>query len=226
MRVLLVEDDDRFAAALRDSLVRSGYQATRVATAAEALAACRQAQPPDIVLLDLGLPDADGLEVCTHVRREARVPVIVVTARADLPSRVQGLRQGADDYIVKPFALSELLARMEAVLRRTGARSPEPATVVAGDVRIDLSGRTVEVGGEPVSLTRKEFELLAALARVAGVVVERRRLMIEVWQSDYAGVSHTLDTHMATLRSKLGRPELVETVRGVGYRLAVPAPDG
>jgi len=226
MRVLLVEDDDRFAAALRDSLVRSGYQATRVATAAEALAACRQAQPPDILLLDLGLPDADGLEVCTHVRREARVPVIVVTARADLPSRVQGLRQGADDYIVKPFALSELLARMEAVLRRTGARSPEPATVVAGDVRIDLSGRTVEVGGEPVSLTRKEFELLAALARVAGVVVERRRLMIEVWQSDYAGVSHTLDTHMATLRSKLGRPELVETVRGVGYRLAVPAPGG
>jgi DNA-binding response OmpR family regulator len=226
MRVLLVEDDDRFAAALRDSLVRSGYQATRVATAAEALAACRQAQLPDILLLDLGLPDADGLEVCTHVRREARVPVIVVTARADLPSRVQGLRQGADDYIVKPFALSELLARMEAVLRRTGARSPEPATVVAGDVRIDLSGRTVEVGGEPVSLTRKEFELLAALARVAGVVVERQRLMIEVWQSDYAGVSHTLDTHMATLRSKLGRPELVETVRGVGYRLAVPAPDG
>ena len=176
------------------------------------------------MLLDLGLPDADGLEVCARIRRLATVPIIIVTARGDVPSRVQGLRGGADDYIIKPVALDELLARIEAVLRRAPAAARGEARVVLGELAIDLAARTVHVAGDPVALTPKEFELLAALAQAPGAAIDRQRLMLEVWQSDYPGLRRTLDVHVATLRSKLGRPELVETVRGVGYRLAVAPP--
>jgi len=226
MRILVVEDDDGFAAALRDALSARGYATTRATTGAEALQAVRGPQPPDLVLLDLGLPDGDGLQLCSRLRRLGSGPVIVVTARGDLPSRVQGLRGGADDYLVKPFALDELLARIEAVMRR----APEvrrAECVRCGDVLIDLAQRTVAVAGEPVRLTAKEFDLLAALARAGGAAVDRQRLLLEVWQSDYPALSRTLDVHMATLRGKLGRPDLVQTVRGVGYRLVVqPAPTG
>jgi DNA-binding response OmpR family regulator len=219
MRILVVEDDDGFAAALRDGLTARGYHTSRAGSAAEALEAVEGPQPPDLVLLDLGLPDSDGLQLCARLRRLGSGPVIVVTARGDLPSRVQGLRGGADDYLVKPFALAELLARIEAVMRRVPAVR-RAACVTAGDVIIDLAARTVAVAGAPVRLTAKEFDLLAALARAHGATVERQRLLLEVWQSDYPALSRSLDVHMATLRAKLGRPELVQTVRGVGYRLA------
>ncbi len=223
MRILVVEDDDRVAEAMRDALAQRGYHATRAATGAEALAACEGAQRPDLVLLDLGLPDVDGADLCAHLRRSTGVPVIVVTARGDLRSRVQGLRRGADDYVVKPFSLAELLARIEAVLRRTHAATPGPESVVTvGDVEIDVGARRVAVAGEEVALTRKEFDVLAALSRAPGAAVDRQRLLVEVWETDWAGMSRTLDVHVATLRSKLGRPGLVETVRGVGYRLAAP----
>lgn len=222
MRILIVEDDDPFASALRDALAGRGYRTSRAVSGAEALAAIAQPPPFDLVLLDLGLPDADGLAVCARVRRLATVPIIIVTARGDVPSRVQGLRGGADDYIIKPVALDELMARIEAVLRRAPAAARGDARIELGDLAIDLAARTVHVAGDPVALTPKEFELLAALARAPGAAIDRQRLMLEVWQSDYPGLRRTLDVHVATLRSKLGRPELVETVRGVGYRLAVP----
>jgi DNA-binding response OmpR family regulator len=221
VRILLVEDDEAFASALADGLTARGYGLVRVASGAAALATVQTGPPVDLVLLDLGLPDADGLVVCARIRQLSRVPVIVVTARGDLSSRVQGLRGGADDYVVKPFALAELLARVEAVMRRAPAARPA-APVVVGDLTIDLAARTVTVGGAPVSLTLKEFELLAALARAPGCAVERQRLLLDVWHSDYPALSRTLDVHVATLRAKLGRPQLVETVRGVGYRLATP----
>ena len=227
MRILIVEDDDPFASALRDALAGRGYRTTRAISGAQALAAVTQPPPPDLVLLDLGLPDADGLEVCARIRRVAAVPMIIVTARGDVPSRVQGLRGGADDYIIKPVALDELLARIEAVLRRAPAGERGEARVVLGDLAIDLAARTVHVGGDPVALTPKEFDLLAALAHAPGAAIDRQRLLLEVWQSDYPGLRRTLDVHVATLRSKLGRPDLVETVRGVGYRLAVlVSPEG
>jgi len=225
MRILLVEDDDAFASALSDGLVARGYRTSRAATAAEALTALKSAQPADLVLLDLGLPDADGLQLCARIRRLFSVPVIVVTARGDLLSRVQGLRGGADDYVVKPFALPELLARVEAVMRRAPAARPAAALVV-GDLSIDFAARTVHVDGTAVVLTPKEFDLLAALARAPGCIIERQRLLLDVWQSDYPALSRTLDVHVATLRAKLGRADLVETVRGVGYRLATSDPAG
>jgi DNA-binding response OmpR family regulator len=223
MRILLVEDDDAFAAALSDGLTTAGYEVRRAASASEALRAMQDPQPADLVLLDLGLPDCDGLSVCARIRRLAAVPLIVVTARGDLSSRVQGLRRGADDYIVKPFALSELLARIEAVMRRApSARRGERLEV--GALTIDFAARTVAVDGTAVTLTRKEFDLLAALARAAGATVDRQRLLLEVWHSDLPALSRTLDVHIATLRGKLGRPDLLQTVRGVGYRLVQKEP--
>lgn len=223
MRILLVEDDDAFAAALTDGLTARGYTVIRVDGAARALVAMEGPQPADLVLLDLGLPDSDGLRVCARLRRLGPVPVIVVTARGDLSSRVQGLRGGADDYIVKPFALSELLARIEAVMRRAPG-APRAARLDVGELTIDFAARTVAVGGAAVVLTRKEFDLLAALAREPGATVDRQRLLLEVWHSDLPALSRTLDVHVATLRAKLGRPELLQTVRGFGYRLAPSEP--
>ena len=223
MRILLVEDDDGFAAALSDGLTAAGYEVRRVASAGEALRAIESPQPADLVLLDLGLPDCDGLAVCARIRRLGAVPLIVVTARGDLSSRVQGLRRGADDYVVKPFALSELLARIEAVMRRAPS-APRGERLEVGVLTIDFAARTVAVDGAAVALTRKEFDLLAALARAPGATVDRQRLLLEVWHSDLPALSRTLDVHIATLRAKLGRADLLQTVRGVGYRLAQRAP--
>ncbi len=218
MRILLVEDDDAFASALGDGLSARGYRTKRVNSAAAAIAELGSGQSLDLVLLDLGLPDSDGLALCAQISRDWAVPVIVVTARGDLSSRVQGLRSGADDYVVKPFALVELLARVEAVMRRAPPAQLVPPVVV-GDLSIDFTGRSVSVAGIPVALTPKEFDLLAVLARVPGCTIDRQRLLLDVWHSDYPALSRTLDVHMATLRSKLG-PGLIDTVRGVGYRLA------
>jgi DNA-binding response OmpR family regulator len=216
MRVLLVEDDVRVADALATALRRQGYDVHRAATATSALAA----PTVDLVLLDLGLPDGDGVGVCRELRKRGDVPIIVVTARGAERDRVVGLRSGADDYVVKPFSMAELAARIDAVLRRA---RPRPAPELRLDsLRIDLARHEVSRAGERVALTRKEFELLAALAREAGAVVSRDRLLVEVWRTTWPGAGRTLDVHMATLRAKLGDAGLIETVRGVGYRLAAP----
>jgi DNA-binding response OmpR family regulator len=216
MRVLVVEDDRRVAAALTAALCRHGFEVLRAGSVAEALAA----PTVDMILLDLGLPDGDGVDLCRRLRRDgADVAIIALTARGEERDRIAGLRSGADDYLVKPYSMAELMARVEAVMRRARPR-PQPV-VEAGGLRVDLGAHTVARDGEHVSLTRKEFELLACLARAAGVVVPRERLLIEVWGTAWPGAGRTLDVHMATLRGKLGEPTVIETVRGVGYRLAV-----
>src|SRR5215212_321914 len=226
LRLLLVEDDDRVAAAQHDVLRRHGFDVRRVGTAHDALEGLDDvAWPPDVVLLDLGLPDVDGFEVCARIRRTSQVPVLVTAARSGLGSRVHGLHLGADDYLVKPYDLRELIARIHAVARRarpelTAAAPPGAEAVGVRGVRIDLGRREVTVAGRPVALTRKEFDLLALLARRPELVFRREQILAEVWGSTAGG--HTLDVHVASLRAKTGVADLVETVRGVGYRLGGP----
>ena len=216
MRVLLVEDDARVAAALAAALRRRGHEVVHSPTAADALAA----EPVDLVLLDLNLPDGDGIEVCRAIRRrDESVAIIAVTARAEERDRIIGLRTGADDYVVKPYSMAELDARIEAVLRRAVRAAPRLSDVLTvGPVKIDLAARRVTVDLREVALTRKEFEILAVLARTPDVVVTYDRLILAVWQTTYVG-RHTLDVHVGSLRAKLDVPGLVNTVRGVGYRL-------
>ncbi|MEU4159003.1 response regulator transcription factor [Actinoplanes sp. NPDC026670] len=216
MRILLVEDDRRVGAVMTSMLQRRGYAVEHAATATAAL----EAAPCDLVLLDLNLPDGDGLDVCRTLRaRNENLGIIAVTARGEERDRVTGLRVGADDYVVKPFSMAELQARIEALLRRTVRQAPVAVGAVeVGPVRIDPAARTVEMNGEPVTLTRKEFDILSSLARQPGVALTRERIMLDVWQTTWSG-KHTLEVHVASLRAKLGDPGLVETVRGVGYRL-------
>ncbi|MFI7010735.1 response regulator transcription factor [Streptomyces sp. NPDC050145] len=227
MRLLLVEDDDHVAAALSAVLSRHGFEVRHARNGEEAL----QALVPDpagfgVVLLDLGLPDQDGYEVCGKIRKRTTTPVIMVTARADVRSRIHGLNLGADDYVVKPYDTGELLARIHAVSRRTVQEEAAPASeheVLLGDVVIDLPTRQVTVEGAAVQLTRKEFDLLALLAQRPGVVFRREQIISEVWRTSWEGTGRTLEVHVASLRSKLRMPALIETVRGVGYRLVAPA---
>ncbi|GAA1652032.1 response regulator transcription factor [Actinoplanes couchii] len=216
MRILLVEDDRRVGAVMTSMLQRRGYAVEHAATATAAL----EAAPADLVLLDLNLPDGDGLDVCRTLRaRNENLGIIAVTARGEERDRVTGLRTGADDYVVKPFSMAELQARIEALLRRTVRHSPAaPAVVEVGPIRIDPGARTVEVHRQPANLTRKEFDILASLARQPGVALTRERIMLDVWQTTWSG-KHTLEVHVASLRTKLGDADLVQTVRGVGYRL-------
>ena len=215
MRVLLVEDDVRVAGALETALRRRGYDLLRAHTAAEALAA----PPVDLVLLDLGLPDGDGLEVCRELRRRGDVAIIAVTARAEERDRIAGLRIGADDYVVKPFGMAELQARIDAVMRRAARSVARQGGVTVGALSIDLDAHRVTTDGTEISLTRKEYDLLAALARRAGAVVTRDQLLADVWQTTWVGSPHTVEVHVASLRGKLGDAGLIQTVRGVGYRL-------
>jgi len=216
MRVLLVEDDVRVAAAVASGLRKRGYEVDCAGSIAEAL----DAAPVDIVLLDLGLPDGDGMDLCRMLRaRQPEIGIIAVTARGEERDRVTGLLTGADDYVVKPFSMAELHARMAAVLRRASRSTPATQQVDIGGLTIDFTARRVLRGGTEVTLTRKEFDILAALARRPGMAVARDRIIIEVWQTSYVG-PHVLDVHMAALRGKLGDPGLVQTVRGVGYRLS------
>jgi DNA-binding response OmpR family regulator len=230
VRLLIVEDDNRVAGALAGVMSRHGFTVFRAATGGEALARLGDA---DVVLLDLGLPDADGFDVCRRIRAGSDVPVIVVTARADLSARIHGLNLGADDYMVKPVNGAELVARIHAVMRRgRGDAGRAPADggpgrpVVAGPVTIDPAGRTVRVGGAPVVLTRREFDLLAALARQPGLVYRREQLVAEVWGTYDASAERTLEVHIGSLRAKLGDHTFIETVRGVGYRLVADHRDG
>jgi DNA-binding response OmpR family regulator len=217
MDLLLVEDDDSIAEPLAEGLRREGFSVTRAATGAEAL----EAPPVDLVLLDLRLPDVDGLTVCRELRSRSDVPIIVVSARGEEVDRVVGLELGADDYLVKPFGLRELVARIRAVTRRVSERSaPGDLLLTAGPVRIDLRAHRVTVDGREVVLTGKEFELLTVLVREAGAVVDREQLLREIWHTTWYGSSKTIDVHVAALRRKLGDPALIETVRGIGLRFA------
>ncbi|GAA1112815.1 response regulator transcription factor [Nocardiopsis composta] len=222
MRILVVEDDDRVARGLVTALRNARYEVERAATAQRALGAA----PADVVLLDLGLPDADGFEVLRRLRDRPHTAVIAVTARAEERERVRGLRAGADDYVVKPFGIAELLARIEAVLRRTRtarAEAPAEPRLEIGPLSLDPGLREALLGGEPVQLTRKEFDLLALLAARAPEVVARDAILDQVWGASWESSSRTLDTHIASLRGKLRDPVRIRTVRGVGYRLSADA---
>jgi two-component system, OmpR family, response regulator RegX3 len=224
--ILLVEDEESITTPLAEALEREGF-ATRVArTAAEAIEAGKR-ERPDLVLLDLMLPDGSGFDVCRELRAVSSVPIIVLSARGDETDRVVGLELGADDYVVKPFSARELVARIRAVLRRASApQAAAEAPLELGDVRLDPARRSVALAGEPLELSRKEFDLLALLMREAGSVVPRERLLDEVWDVNWFGSTKTLDVHVSGLRKKLrddpAEPRYVHTVRGVGFRFAGP----
>jgi DNA-binding response OmpR family regulator len=218
MKLLLVEDDDAIAAPLVAGLRREGFEVDRVANGRDALLA----DPPDLVLLDLRLPDLDGYAVARELRARSRVPIIMVTAKGEETDRVIGLELGADDYVVKPFGMRELVARINAVMRRvseTGARSAPAPVLVVGALEVDRREHRVRVDGRDVALTPKEFALLALLATDPGAAVERRRILEDVWGTRWYGPSKTIDVHVSSLRRKLGDPSWIETVRGMGFRL-------
>jgi DNA-binding response OmpR family regulator len=213
--VLVVEDDPGIGAALVRGLEREGYATRWVTTSAEA----SRSHPADVVILDLGLPDGDGLDLCRRLHDDTGAAIVVVTARGDEPDRVAALDAGADDYVVKPFGFAELFARVRAVLRRT---QPQEGIVVIGPLTVDVRAHRVAVDGEPVSLTPREFDILACLASDPGRVFTRREMFARVWGGHWYGPTKVLDVHVAALRRKLGRPDLIETVYGRGFRLAVP----
>ena len=218
VHILVVEDEDAIADPLVAGLEREGYGVSRVATGEAAL----EASPADLVLLDLRLPDVDGLDVCRQLRERSRIPIIVLTARGEEADRVVGLELGADDYVVKPYGLRELIARIRAVMRRAAALGGTSGPLRAGELEVDERARRATLAGRELELTPKEFELLAALARDPGAAVSRQRLLAEVWQTSWYGSSKTIDVHVAALRRKLGDPGWIETLRGVGFRLHVP----
>ena len=215
MRLLIVEDEDAIAEPLAEGLRREGFEVERVATGAEGI---ERGAAADLVLLDLRLPDIDGYAVCRELRSRTDVPIIMVTAKGEEIDRVVGLELGADDYVVKPFGVRELVARIRAVTRRTSAR-PGAHVLRSGDVEVDTRARRVRVDGREVELTPKEFDLLAALAVQPGAVVAKQQLLEDVWGGTWFGAAKTVDVHVASLRRKLGDPGLVETIRGVGLRL-------
>jgi two-component system response regulator RegX3 len=215
MHLLVVEDEDAIAEPLVEGLRNEGFEVTRAATGEEALAA----PPVDFVLLDVRLPDIDGFAVCRALRARSDVPIIMVTAKGEEIDRVVGLELGADDYVVKPFGLRELVARIRAVARRGPARRQGRETFSVGALEIDVPARRATLADRELGLTVKEFDLLALLASDPDVVIDRPRILREVWDTTWYGSSKTVDVHVASLRKKLGDPTLIETVRGVGLRL-------
>ena len=233
-RILLVEDERSIAEPFARLLEREGFQATVAATAASALELFDRL-PPDLVLLDLNLPDGDGRDVARELRTRSRVPIIMLTARGTETDRVVGLEIGADDYVVKPFSAAEVVARIRAVLRRTAdsatqADAPSVEPLEIRGLQIDPAARRVVLDGDEVELSRKEYDLLLALARRAGTVITREDLMAQVWDENWFGSTKTLDVHIGWLRRKLAddatAPRWIETVRGVGFRFAAPDADG
>lgn len=213
-----MEDDEAIAAPLAEGLRREGFDVQRVGNGRQAL----EAPEADMVLLDLRLPDMDGYEVARELRSRSRVPIIMVTARGEEVDRVVGLELGADDYLVKPFGMRELIARIHAVMRRVDAGPEQPRTLEAGPLTVDTRARRASVDGREVPLTPKEFEVLALLAEDPGAAVDRRRILREVWGTTWYGPSKAIDMHISALRKKLGDPGLIETVRGIGFRLREP----
>jgi two-component system response regulator RegX3 len=218
--ILLIEDEESITTPLAEALERDGFRAEVAHTVADGLAKGKSLRP-DLVLLDIGLPDGSGLDVCRELRSSSSVPIIILSARGEEADRVVGLELGADDYVVKPFSAREVIARIRAVLRRSSAPAAPEAPVEIGPVRLDPAKRSVALDDRPVELARKEFDLLALLMREAGTVVSRERLIDEVWDVNWFGSTKTLDVHIGSLRKKLA-PELIHTVRGVGFRFASP----
>jgi DNA-binding response OmpR family regulator len=215
VRVLLVEDDPSIGASLVEGLTADGHAVEHVTTGARALAASGY----ELVLLDLGLPDIDGRDVCRTLRERTAAPIIMLTARGDEFDRVLGLELGADDYVTKPFSMRELLARIRAVGRRTVGEADPRAEQRLGPLRIDRRTRRVHLGDDEVTLTAKEFDVLAYLADDAGAVRSRTEILENVWDVNWYGPTKTVDAHVASLRKKLGDPGWIEAVRGVGFRL-------
>jgi DNA-binding response OmpR family regulator len=217
---LLVEDEHSIGSMTRGYLERSGWRVVWVRSGEEALAELGRHQIR-IVILDIRLPGIDGFDVARLVRSRSDVPILMLTARDEEPDRVAGLELGADDYLTKPFSPRELVARMKAVLRRTDGRRAENVLTLE-DVVVDRNAREVSVEGRAVELTTKEFDLLATLLENPGVVVSRDQLLDRVWGMTYPGGTRTVDVHVAQLRRKLGKPELIRTVRGAGYKTVRP----
>ncbi len=215
-RVLIVEDDPGIATQLVRGLTRAGYETGSVTTGQAAL----DWPVPDVVLLDLGLPDIDGIEVCRRLRQACDAAIIVVTARGEESDRVLALDEGADDYLIKPFGLQELLARIRAVLRRS--RQPAGQVLQHGALTVDLRTHKVSVSGQQIAVTPKEFAILECLASDPGRVVSRQEMLERAWDEHWYGPTKVLDVHMAALRRKLGDPGIIETVYGHGFRLADP----
>jgi DNA-binding response OmpR family regulator len=218
--VLLVEDEESIGTLVRTYLARDGYRVIWVRTGEEALAELPR-HSIRIVVLDLALPGIDGFEVCRRIRARSAVPILMLTARDEEPDRVAGLEVGADDYVTKPFSPRELVARIKAILRRVEPRAQEQ-TLRLGDIVVDVDGREVAVGERPVELTAKEFDLLVYFVESVGVVLSRDRLLDRVWGVTYPGGTRTVDVHVGQLRRKLGRPGLIRTVRGAGYKAVQP----
>ena len=221
---MLIEDDERIRSAINRALTERGHVVTTSNTGMSGLESAVD-NAPDVVLLDLGLPDVDGLQVLAMLRAVSEVPVIIITARDDDADMVKALDGGADDYVVKPFGIEQVEARLRAVLRRSGSAVAEGPLVVGG-LTIDPLARQVSLDGLSVDLSRKEFDLLLALAQRAGEVVTKRELLADVWRQAYGGGDRTVDVHLSWLRRKLGEtaaaPRYLHSVRGVGVRLAVP----
>jgi DNA-binding response OmpR family regulator len=216
--VLVVEDEEAIASVVRAYLERDGYRVLWVGSGQACLDALAR-EPAQLVVLDIGLPDFDGFEVCRRIRTRSQVPIIMLTARDDEVDRVAGLEVGADDYVAKPFSARELVARVKAILRRSEARqdSAHDDVLEVGDVVLRRGPRQVTVAGAPVELRAKEFDLLACLMENQGLVLSRDQLLDRVWGFEFAGRTRTVDVHVAQLRAKLGRPELIRTMRGAGY---------
>jgi two-component system, OmpR family, response regulator len=214
--ILLVEDEPSVGELVRGYLTRDGYRVVWVRSGEEGLAELER-HPVRMVLLDIGLPGRDGFDICRDIRTRSRVPILMLTARDEESDRVVGLEFGADDYLTKPFSPRELVARMRAIFRRTEPQERHDSFAL-GDVLLDRESHDVTVGGKPIELTAKEFDLLAFFMANVGVVVSRDLLLDRVWGQEYPGGTRTVDVHVAQLRRKLGRPDLIRTLRGAGYK--------
>ncbi|HEY7255720.1 MAG TPA: response regulator transcription factor [Solirubrobacterales bacterium] len=227
-RILVVEDEESISQPFAEALRRAGFEAIVTGTAAGGLELAEESEP-DLVILDLSLPDGDGRDVCRELRRRSDVPIVMLTARGTEMDRIVGLELGADDYVVKPFSAAEVISRIRAVLRRSAPRdgeTPEQGAIQVGGIELDPESRRASLDGTELDLSRKEFDLLAELMRNAGRVVRREDLMSKVWDVNWFGSTKTLDVHIGWLRRKLGDdsndPRYIETVRGVGFRFAAP----
>lgn len=224
MHLLLIEDDTAISEGIVDALTGAAHRVSHAATGNAGLLTMR-ADAPDLVLLDLGLPDVDGTDVCRRIRAESSVPIIVISARTEEIDRVLALEMGADDFLVKPFGIRELIARIRAVTRRTLADGPDaPATERRlGPLTIDLRGQRITLEDTAVHLTAIEYQLLVYLSQEPGAVRPRADILREVWKTEWFGATKTLDAHVAALRKKLGSPDWIESVRAVGFRFEIPA---
>jgi len=214
VRVLIVEDDISTAIPLAERLQREGYDVSCANSGQAAL----DADEPDLVLLDLCLPDIDGHEVCRQLRQRSNIPIIMLTGRTSEADRITGLQLGADDYITKPYSFRELLARIRAVTRRAGGPAP-PRPLRTGPLEIDTRSRRVYLNGHELTLTPKEYDLLTLLARNPGQLISRKQILADIWRTTWLGSSKTIDVHVVALRRKLGDPNWIETIRGKGLRL-------